>query len=122
MNKIFKSTLCALAIVLTAASCAKQDYPDRFSATDGVPSISYVRYAAEDVFITQAYMDEILIIVGDNLRSVHEILFNDQSAILNTALMTDHTIHVSVPKTLSKNPTDKMYLITAAGDVVEYDF
>ena len=32
-------------------SCDRYDYPDRFRATDGVPTISYVRYADKDVFM-----------------------------------------------------------------------
>ena len=122
MNKIIKFTSIVLAAVLFFASCDEQDYPDRFQATDGVPTVSYVRYAAEDVFISQAFMDEILIIVGENLCSVHEIYFNDQAAILNTALMTDNTLYVSVPKTLPVEETDKIYLVTASGETVTYDF
>ena len=111
------------AIVLGGlASCQKMDYPDRFTATEGLPSVDYVRYAAQDVFISQAFMDEVLCVVGDNLRSVHDVLFNDQKAILNTSYITDHTLIVSVPSTPAKVTTNCMYLVTAKQDTVKYDF
>ena len=97
------------AIVLGGlASCQKMDYPDRFTATEGLPSVDYVRYAAQDVFISQAFMDEVLCVVGDNLRSVHDVLFNDQKAILNTSYITDHTLIVSVPSTPWRRPGSRL--------------
>ena len=103
-------------------SCDRYDYPDRFRATDGLPTISYVRYADRDVFVEQAFMDEILCIVGTNLRSVHDIYFNDQKAILNSSYITDNTLIVSVPNTQAKDVTNKMYLFNKDGDSVDYDF
>lgn len=110
------------AALLVLAACDQQDYPDRFRATSGVPSIDFVRYADRDVFITQAYMDEVLCVVGSNLRSVHEVYFNDQAAILNTSFMTDNTLVVAVPSTAATEKTDKIYFKTLSGDVVAYDF
>ena len=103
-------------------SCDRYDYPDRFRATDGVPTISYVRYADKDVFIEQAFMDEILCIVGTNLRSVYEVKFNDQKAILNPSYITDNTLVVSVPNTQASEVTNKLYLYNKKGEGVEYDF
>ena len=110
------------AALLVLAACDRQDYPDRFRATSGVPSIDFVRYADKDVFISQAYMDEVLCIVGSNLCSVHEIYFNDQPAVLNTSYITDHTLLVAVPSKAATEKTDKIYFKTASGDVVAYDF
>ena len=110
------------AALLVLAACDRQDYPDRFRATSGVPSIDFVRYADKDVFISQAYMDEVLCIVGSNLCSVHEIYFNDQPAVLNTSYITDHTLLVAVPSKAATEKTDKIYFKTASGDVVTYDF
>ena len=111
-----------LAVLLFSASCDKQDYPDRFRATAGVPTVDFVRYADKDVFITQAYMDEVLCIVGSNLCSVHEVYFNDQPAVLNTSFITDHTLLVAVPGKAATEKTDKFYLVTAGGQTVSYDF
>lgn len=125
MNKIKQYTGLVLAAVLAiagAASCEKADYPDRYRVTDGMPTVYSVRYADRDINITQAYMDEVVCILGDNLRSTVELLFNDQPATLNTSYITDHTMLVSVPKLMSKHQTDKLYLITNSQDTVKFDF
>ena len=104
------------------ASCDSIDYPDRFKPTKGVPSISYIRYADRDLIIDQASMEESICIVGDNLKSIHDIYFNDQAAVLNTSYITDHTLIVAVPKTLPTVQDDKIHFITRDSTVVLYDF
>ena len=81
VKTIYTSLL--LGAVLLAA-CDSVDYPDRFVQTSGVPTVDFIRYANKDVVITQANMEEIVCIVGDNLTSIHDVYFNDQPAILNT--------------------------------------
>ena len=125
MKQIFKHMIGLVGVVLLAGntvSCDRYDYPDRFRATEGLPTISYVRYADRDVFIEQAFMDEILCIVGTNLKSVHDIYFNDQKAILNSSYITDNTLVVSVPNTQAQDVTNKLYLCNKNGDRVEYGF
>ncbi|MBR1538344.1 MAG: hypothetical protein IJ636_02435 [Bacteroidales bacterium] len=121
MKAFSKHITLFLGIVL-AASCTKIDYPDRFVQTDGVPTIDFIRYADKDVIITQANMEEVVCIVGDNLTSVHDLYFNDQAAVLNSSYMTDHTLVVSVPKNMPAVQTDKIYLRTKSGAEVTYDF
>lgn len=117
------STLFAVAIIATGlSSCDKTDYPDRFQPTGGVPTVYSIRYANSDTFIEQAYMEEVVCILGENLCSVHEVWFNDQQAILNTSYITDNTLLVQVPKTMPIVTTDKIYLKTAAEETVEYSF
>lgn len=101
-------------IVLAAAcfiGCEKADYPDRFRPTEEKPTVDFVRYTYQDVFIEQAYMDELLCIVGKNLTSVREVWFSDQQAVLNTSYITKNTLIVSVPASLPKVSTDQIYLI-----------
>ena len=121
MKAITKYTGIILGVVL-AASCTNLDYPDRYKETTGVPTVHFVRYADRDIAITQANMEELVCVVGDNLTSVHDIYFNDQAAVLNSSYMTPHTIVVAVPKNMPKEQTDKMYLITRDSSVVAYDF
>lgn len=117
------SSLFAAAIIATGlSSCDKTDYPDRYRPTDGVPTVYSIRYANSDTFIEQAFMEEVVCILGENLRSVHDIWFNDQQAILNTSYITDNTLLVQIPKTMPVEQTDKIYLITAAKDTLEHDF
>jgi len=111
-----------LGLVLAAASCTQVDYPDRFVETDGVPTLDFVRYADRDVIITQANMEEVVCLVGSNLTSIHDLYFNDQPAILNTSYITPNTLVVSVPKNMPKEQTNKIYMVTRDGTVVEYPF
>ncbi|MGM9749341.1 MAG: glycan-binding surface protein [Candidatus Cryptobacteroides sp.] len=118
--KYIKSLALVPVIALGLASC--QDQPDAFRQADGVPVLHYVRYVDQDVLITQAFMEETVCLVGDNLRSINQLWFNDQKAVLNTSYMTDNTLLVSVPKEMAVVETDKIYMITAAKDTVTFDF
>ncbi len=111
-----------LGLVFFAASCDKIDYPDRFVQTSGVPTIDFIRYADKDVIITQANMEELVCLVGDNLTSIHDLYFNDQAAVLNTSYITSKTLVVAVPKNMPTVQTDKIYMITKDSTVVTYDF
>ena len=107
MKAITKYTGIILGVVL-AASCTNLDYPDRYKETTGVPTVHFVRYADRDIAITQANMEELVCVVGDNLTSVHNIYFNDQAAVLNSSYMTPHTIVVAVPKNMPKEQTRQL--------------
>lgn len=123
--KTLKTFGCFIAAALLASaitSCERVDYPDRFRPTDGVPTVYSVRYTTSDTYIDQAFMEEVVCILGENLKSVHDVLFNDQKAILNTSFITNNTLLVQVPKTMPVVETDKIYLITAAKDTVTFDF
>ena len=107
----------------TVMSC--KDQPDKYEIADGTPTVYYVRspYASQkDSLMTGAYMGNTVCLVGDNLRSIVELYFNDQQAILNTSYITDHTLLCDVPKELPNNPTDKIYMKTQSGEIVSYDF
>ena len=118
LNRIL--TAMAISAGFLAVSC--EDQPDAFVATEGLPQVDYVRYVDRDIVITQAFMEEAVCLVGENLRSVNQLWFNDQEAVLNTSFMTDNTLVASVPKNKAAVQTDKIYLITAAQDTVTYDF
>lgn len=112
----------AVIIATGLSSCEEVDYPDRFHPTDGIPTIHSIRYANSDTHIEQAFMEEVICVMGENLRSVHDIWFNDQKAILNTSYITDNTLLVQVPKTMPVKETDKIYFVTAKEQTVEYGF
>ncbi len=119
---IIGALLISAVLSGSLASCDRIDYPDRFVQASGVPTVHFVRPADSDVAITQASLEQVICIVGDNLRSVHDLYFNDQKAILNTSYITDNTLIAAVPKNLPGEATDKMYLITRDSTVVAYDF
>lgn len=105
------------------ASC--EDQPDKFEGESGTPKIKYVRTSLPqqaDSLITEARLESVICIVGDNLKSVHEIWFNDQKAALNTSYMTDHTIIVAIPSAIPNEVSNKIYFKTFGGKTVDYDF
>ena len=120
MKRYIKSIMLVAAVAFGFSAC--NDYPDAFVQADGVPTLHSIRYADQDVLIDQAYMGEIVCLMGDNLRSIHDLYFNDQKALLNTSYMTDNTLVVAVPGNIPVVKTDKIYMITAAQDTVTYDF
>ncbi len=122
INIILKGLLAAAALVAGFTSCEKTDYPDRFRPTDGKPTVYGVRYAETGIQTEQAFMEDVLCILGENLTSVNRLFFNDQEAVLNTSFITANTLIVSVPKTMAVEKTDKIYLINKAGETVEHPF
>lgn len=124
--KTYMSWLTAAFLALTGiATVSCEDQPDKYEIADGKPTVHYIRspyLATADSLMTGAYMGNTICIVGDNLRSIIEMYFNDQPAVLNTSYMTDNTILVTVPNTLPVVPTDKIYMVTSGKDTVSYDF
>lgn len=123
LTKITNALVAAALLVVGLGSCDKVDYPDRHEVTSGLPEVYSIRYAGEDIYITSAYMDEIVCLLGDNLTSVTEIWFNDQQAILNTSYVTANTLIVSVPSNMPTVTTNKIYLMNKdRRDTVAVDF
>ncbi len=115
--------MTGLAAVLGFSSCA--DEPDKFELADGSPTVYYIRpvdVSSKDSLLTEASMQSTICLVGDNLRSIKYMLFNDQQAVLNSSYMTDHTLIVTVPKTIPSTVSDKIYMVTSGGDTLTYDF
>ena len=119
-----KTAVLAAAIAgMAMASCEQQ--PGKYEMSDGVPEVRYVRPVnvdASDSLMTGAYMDNQICIVGENLRSIYELWFNDRKAILNTSFITDNTLIVTVPGELPGKVTNMMYMVTASRDTVKYEF
>ena len=119
-----KTAVLAAAIAgMALASCEQQ--PGKYEMADGVPEVRYVRPVnvdASDSLMTGAYMDNQICIVGENLRSIYELWFNDRKAILNTSFITDNNLIVTVPGELPGKVTNMMYMVTASRDTVKYEF
>ena len=124
-NNIFKGLCLALAACASLAVTSCKDEPDAYEIQSGKPTINFIRpvsVEAKDSIITAASMRSTVCVVGENLRSVTELFFNDQPAVLNTSYMTDHTLIVTVPNEIPELVTDKIYFITQSKDTVKYDF
>ncbi len=123
--KYMKALLLVGAVVSGAMFTSCEDEPDKYEVAEGLPTVRYVRMTDPEVadsLITGAYMSNTVCLVGENLRSVYELYFNDQEAILNTSLITDHTLIVDVPSTIPSVVTNKIYLVNKDKDTVTYDF
>ena len=140
MNKMKKYTkgllFASLAVAgLTLSSC--KDQPDKYEVAGGKPTVNYVRCLSTEVhntndaadmhytngeMVLEASPQSTLALVGENLRSVYELYFNDRKAVLNTSYITDNTLIVDVPKDVPIMVTDKIYMITQSKDTVTYDF
>ena len=80
---------CAM---LAVTSC--EDEPDKYEISDGTPTIRYIRpvnVESADSLLTGAYMDNNICIVGENLRSITKMFFNDQEAKLVPIITSDTT-------------------------------
>ena len=99
--RISRWVLCAALITCQVAlftSC--EDEPDKYEISDGTPTIRYIRpvnIESADSILSGAFMDNNICIVGENLRSITKMFFNDQEAKLVPSLITDNTMIVTVP-------------------------
>lgn len=127
MNHIFTGKLAIVlgvsAMAFATVSC--DDEPDKYKSTGGKPVVEYVRStdpAAADSLLTGAYLSNTVCLVGKNLRAVHELYFNDQKAVLNTSLITDNHLIVTLPSQIPAKVTDNLYMINYSGDTIPFPF
>ena len=121
INWFFVAALAMMGCLMTAC----EDQPDKYEIADGVPDLKYVRSPLPeeaDSLLVGAYLGNTVCLVGDNLRSIYELYFNDQKATLNTSYMTDHTVLVDIPKNIPEEVTNKIYMVTKSGAKVDFDF
>lgn len=124
MNKYY-SLAAVLCGVVSVGMTSCEDQPDKYKISDGEPTIKYIRMqdvAAKDSLIEAAALREGIAIIGENLTSVTELWFNDVQAVLNTSYITKNAMLVTVPKTIPGEVTDKIYMHTKSGAVVEHPF
>jgi hypothetical protein len=127
MKKIISKALLACLLLPTAftfTACQKEE-SGKYEMTDGVPVVYYVRppsAKAADSLLISAYTGSAICIVGDNLTSIKELYFNDLKAALNINFITKNTLLVNVPRDIPSEVTNKIYMVTGAGQRVDYDF
>jgi hypothetical protein len=114
----------SLFLLLPLASCSEET-PGKYEMADGLPVVHYVRYQEKDLeeqLLDGAYMNENIVVIGDNLTSVQEVWFNNVKAMLNINLITKNTLFVTVPRDLPSVRTDKIYFVNSKKDTLAYDF
>ena len=137
INQYTKGLMLAVAALGITALTSCKDEPDKYESTDGKPTIKYIRCLSSEIhnwdddpgtqytdgqLVNSANPGSALVIIGDNLRSVNEIWFNDQKATLNQSTITDNTLFVSVPGNVPTEVSDKIFFVTTGKDTVTYDF
>ena len=137
MDKYMKALLIA-AVTLTGFSLTScEDEPDKYEIASGNPTVYYIRCLSSEVVDKSAVNEQVmthgqlveeagpqstLCLVGENLRSITEMFFNDQKAVLNNSYITDNTLLVTVPKNVPKAVTDKIYMINSKNDTTTFNF
>jgi hypothetical protein len=102
-----------------------EDEPDKYEISDGTPTIRYIRpvnIESADSILSGAFMDNNICIVGENLRSITKMFFNDQEAKLIPSLITDNTMIVTVPSQIPGEVFNKIFMVNNASDTTTYDF
>lgn len=137
MKQYTKGLFFASVAVAGLSLTACKDQPDKYEVAGGKPTVNYVRCLSSEVknnndaanmhytngeLVVEASPQSTLAIIGENLRSVYELYFNDRKAVLNNSYITDNTLIVDVPKDVPIQVTDKIYLVTESKDTVAYDF
>ena len=126
INKISRWLVCTALITFNISlftSC--KDEPDKYEISGGTPTIRYIRpvnVESADSILTGAYMDNNICIVGENLRSITKMFFNDQEAKLIPSFITDHTMIVTVPGKIPGEVFNKIFMVNNANDTTTYDF
>ena len=122
-NKIVAAFMLGLVVCIGFSAC--EEYPDAYKGTGGVPEVIYVRIPnvnSADSLIDGALLGSTVCLVGNNMRSVKELYFNDQKAILNISYITDNTLIAVLPKEIPEVVTDNLYLISTGGETVSFPF
>jgi hypothetical protein len=121
INKLIILFIMAIATVSITSSCKKDnDLPN-----GGAPRIRYVRVTnpgSADSLLTGAGQGRLIAIIGENLEGAVEMWFNDQKASLNPTYITGTSILVNVPTQIPTTINNKIRIIFANGNVLEYQF
>lgn len=109
--------LMALFASAVLLSCSKDE--------DGKAFVSYVRVTnpeASDSLVTIAGQGQMIAIMGGNLQSTYQVWFNDQKANLIPTFITNSSIIVRVPSQIPSVITNKLKLVFANEESLQYDF
>lgn len=116
---------CVIMSTVLFTSCEQDGDGSHIEEPDGPPVISYIRMAdpaSSDSLIVSATLGTGIVIVGSNLGGTRTVLFNDKEAPVTPTWVTNKTIFVSVPSNAPAEVTNKIYLIDAKGNTLEYPF
>ena len=112
--------LAGLFTMMLFHACEKDD------SGGGMPEVMYIRMtdpAKSDSLVTHAFMGNTVAIIGNSLKNVDEIWFNDQKAFVNFSFVTNTSIIVTIPNVIPATVTNLMLLINSNKiDTLKYPF
>lgn len=123
-NRILSAWMIAFVFGLAFLFQACDDNPDEYEIDSGTPTVDFIRItdsASTDSLVTHAFMNNTIALMGENLKSINELWFNDQKAYLNSSFITSTSLIVTIPNVIPGVVTNKMYMIVGA-DTLAYDF
>ena len=94
-NRYTNWFFAAVVVAAGFSMAACEDEPDKYEVAGGKPILKYVRVpdpAAADSLLTGAYMANTICLVGENLRSVYELISMTRRRYL--IQVTSLTIHL----------------------------
>lgn len=122
-NKLSQYAIIGAASLLMMPLFTSCDDDDDDSGAD--PVISYIRpidAAKSDSLLTAASLGEVIAIMGDNLKNIKAISFNDKPATLNPCYIENNAVVLTVPAEIPSRITDSIYITTKNGKVIQYPF
>lgn len=125
LRNIFYLLLPLLVMSMFLVTSCEDEDGVSLESPDGAPAIKYIRVSdpdASDSLLVGAELGATIVIVGENLGGIRGILFNDQEAELIPTWVTNRTVFATVPFLAPTEVTNKLYLVTSAGDTLEHPF
>ncbi|HEY0742003.1 MAG TPA: glycan-binding surface protein [Chryseosolibacter sp.] len=119
-NKFARLLVISLSVSGIFIGCSEEELPN-----GGKPMVSYVRVTrptSSDSLLIAAGQGQMVAIMGENLRDIRQLWFNDQRAVLNPSFITDKTVITRVPSQIPENITNQMRMIFGNGEELIYDF
>lgn len=113
-----KWLLPAIAILFLVNACKKENL-----SSPVVTGLRAISPAPNDSTLTQVVPGQIVVIKGNNLNGLQQVLFDGYQASVNTALNTNGTIVITVPSgilftSLSSDVANTIKVITNHGETV----
>lgn len=100
-----------LLTLLCFAACKKDD-------TGAPPTIDHVRIIAKDSATTTGMRSNVYAIIGNNLATTTKVTFNGYDAFINSALIRDDNIIITIPSnTPWKGVSNELVVTTKYGSV-----
>ena len=112
-TQLHKLRAAALLVGIVAFSACEKETEN---ICGGTPSIDNVTLPTQrDTTVTSGNLADWVIIKGNNFCGVSQVLFNDVEASLTDAYITPTEITLRIPRSVPKEVSDKVTVITSGG-------